>query len=286
MKKYWKGIEEQQNTAEFVAMSQNEFAEQLPIESMLEVSEEKASSTTSRRDFMKYMGFGLGAVTLAACNKAPIRKSIPYLVRPEEVTPGVPNYYASNFNGTGILVKTREGRPIKIEGNPNCPIAQGGVDAYGHASLLNLYDEGRAQKPTINGATTTWNDADAFIKKGIEAAVAGGKSIRILTGTVLSPSTKALISEFAVKYPSAKHVTYDAVSASAIINASKNSLDKAVVPSYRFDKADVIVSFDADFLSTWISPVEHSKQYAQTRRPENKKMSKHIQVKSCGSPIA
>ncbi len=278
MKKYWKGIEEQKNTSEFIKSSQNEFAEALPIESLLENNENVLNESTSRRDFMKYMGFGLGAVTLAACNRAPVNKAIPYLVKPEDITPGVANFYATTFMGQGILVKTREGRPIKIEGNPNCPIAQGGVDAYGHASILNLYDENRAQKPTVKGTSSTWANVDTLTKTELDKAAAAGKGIRILSNTILSPSTKAIMAEFMVKYPTAKHITYDAVSYSAIINANKNSLDKAVVPSYRFDKADVILSLDADFLGTWLSPVEFSKQYIKGRRPENKKMSQHIHI--------
>src|SRR5688572_20661077 len=115
-KKYWKGLEELQNSTDFVEKNQGEFSEKLPIEEVL--NEAGLSTVAPRRDFLKALGFGLGAVTLAACNPAPVTKSIPYLVKPEEITPGIPNYYTSTFNGHGVLVKTREGRPIKIEGNP------------------------------------------------------------------------------------------------------------------------------------------------------------------------
>ena len=122
-KKYWKGLEELQNTKDFVEKNKNEFAESLPMEEVL--NEAGLSTVTPRRDFLKALGFGLGAVTLAACQKAPIHKSIPYLVKPEEIVPGIPNYYTSTFNGHSVLVKTREGRPIKIEGNPNCILSIG-----------------------------------------------------------------------------------------------------------------------------------------------------------------
>ena len=117
-KKYWKGLEELKQTPEFVENSKNEFAEALPIEEVL--NEAGLNTVTPRRDFLKALGFGVGAVTLAACQPAPVHKAIPYLIKPEEIVPGIPNYYASTFNGHSILVKTREGRPIKVEGTPNC----------------------------------------------------------------------------------------------------------------------------------------------------------------------
>src|SRR6476469_2347475 len=106
-KKYWKGLEELKQAPAFVESNKSEFAEPLPIEEVIEGS--GLASSTPRRDFLKKMGFGLGAVTLAACNQAPVRKAIPYLVKPEEVVPGIPNYYASQYKGASVLVKTREG---------------------------------------------------------------------------------------------------------------------------------------------------------------------------------
>lgn len=281
-KKYWKGLEELHETPEFKGLQGREFAEELPLEEVL--SESTLNAPTPRRNFLKAMGFGVGAVTLAACNRAPVQKSIPYLIKPEEVTPGVANYYASTYNGYGVLVKTREGRPIKIEGNPASPISKGGVCAQGHASVLDLYDSGRLNGPMMNGSASSWDAVDAFLKEEMTAIAASGKGVRILSGSILSPSTKALLDEFTAKYPATKHITYDAISASAIINANKNSFDKPVLPNYRFDNAQVIVSFGADFLGTWISPVEFTKQYVSNRNAftlkEKKSMSRHIQFEA------
>src|ERR1700754_880426 len=124
-KKYWKGLEELNRTPEFVEKNKNEFAEPIPIEEIL--SGDGLSAKTPRRDFLKALGFGVGAVTLAACQRVPVHKSLPYLIKPEEITPGVANYYASTFEGNAILVKTREGRPIKVEGNPNDILSKGGL---------------------------------------------------------------------------------------------------------------------------------------------------------------
>ncbi|WP_029286949.1 TAT-variant-translocated molybdopterin oxidoreductase [Pedobacter sp. R20-19] len=280
-KKYWKGLEEYNNTPDFVKNNKNEFAEPLPIEDVL--NEAGLSTVTPRRDFLKALGFGLGAVTLAACQTAPIHKSIPYLVKPEEVTPGIPNYYTSSFNGQSILVKTREGRPIKIEPNPNAGEFNCGTDARAQASVLDLYDVSKLKAPVLKKEETTWAKLDGFVKTELAKAQASGKKIRLVASTVNSPSTNAVIAQFVAKYPAAKLVQYDAVSYTGIIQANQNSFGKAVLPKYNFDKADLIVSFSADFLGTWISGEEFTAQYTANRNYKSlasKKMSRHIQFES------
>jgi len=280
-KKYWKGLEELKQTPEFVKQSKNEFSESLPIEEVL--SEAGLSTVTPRRDFLKALGFGVGAVTLAACQTAPVHKAIPYLVKPEEIVPGIPNYYVSSYNGHSILVKTREGRPIKVEGNPSCLLSGGRLNAQAQASVLGLYDISRLQAPVLNGRESSWSQVDSFVKSELTKVKASGKKIRLVSSTVNSPSTKAVIAEFLAANPTAKLVQVDAVSYTGIIQANQNSFGKAVLPKYQFDKADVIVSFGADFLGTWISPVEFTRQYTANRGAaslENKKMSRHIQFET------
>jgi len=280
-KKYWKGLEELNRTPEFVEKNKNEFAEPIPIEDVL--SGDGLSAKTPRRDFLKALGFGVGAVTLAACQRVPVHKSIPYLIKPEEVTPGVANYYSSSYEGQAILVKTREGRPIKVEGNPNDLFSKGGLSAQAQASVLDLYDVNRLKDPKLKGSEAGWSEIDAFVIKELAAIKAAGKNIRLVTSSINSPSTLAVIAEFIKQYPTAKHVTYDAVSYTGIIQANQNSFGKAVIPHYNFDKADVIVSFGADFLGTWISGEEFTRQYVSKRNNkslESKKMSRHIQFES------
>src|SRR5882762_8490817 len=154
-KKYWKGLEELNKTPEFVELNKHEFAEPIPIEEVLTGGGLEGKSP--RRDFLKALGFGVGAVTLAACQKVPVHKSIPYLIKPEEVTPGIANYYVSTYEGHAILVKTREGRPIKIEGNPNDLLSKGGLSGQAQASVLDLYDVNRLKNPTQNGNEASWN---------------------------------------------------------------------------------------------------------------------------------
>src|SRR5476651_2645198 len=280
-KKYWKGLEELNRTPEFVEKNKNEFPEPIPIEDVL--SGGGLLGKTPRRDFLKAVGFGVGAVTLAACQKVPVHKSIPYLIKPEEVTPGVANYYSSTYDGHAILVKTREGRPIKVEGNPNDLLSKGGLSAQAQASVLDLYDITRVQFPMKDSTQYEWKDIDAFVTRELAAIKAGGKKIRIVSATIHSPSTLGVIADFIAQYPSAKHVNYDAVSYTGIIQANQNSFGKAVLPHYRFDKADVIVSFGADFLGTWISPTEFIGQYVKNRNNkslQSKKMSRHIQFET------
>src|ERR1700712_2510056 len=166
-KKYWKGLEELNKTEEFVELNKHEFAEPIPIEEIL--SGTGLLNKTPRRSFLKAVGFGVGAVSLAACQKVPVHKSIPYLVKPEEITPGIANYYTSSFDGHAILVKTREGRPTKIEGNPNDLLSKGGVNAEAQASVLDLYDVNRLKNPMKDGGETTWANLDSFVKSELAA---------------------------------------------------------------------------------------------------------------------
>jgi molybdopterin-containing oxidoreductase family iron-sulfur binding subunit len=280
-KKYWKGLEEFKSTPEFVENNKNEFAEPLPIEDVL--NEAGLSTVTPRRDFLKALGFGLGAVTLAACQPAPVHKSIPYLVRPEDVIPGIPNYYVSSFNGQSVLVKTREGRPIKIEPNPNAGVYSQGTNPQAQASVLDLYDVSKLKAPVLKNQDTTWSKVDEYVKAELAKVQASGKKIRIVSSSVNSPSTLSVIADFIKVYPNTAHIQYDPVSYTGIIKANENSFGKAVLPKYNFDKADLIVSFGADFLGTWISGEEFTSQYVSNRNNTSLakgKMSRHIQFEA------
>ncbi len=280
-KKYWKGLEELNKTPEFVEKNKHEFAEPIPVEDVLTGG--GLGGKTPRRDFLKALGFGVGAVTLAACQPVPVHKSLPYLIKPEDVVPGIPNYYTSTYEGQAILVKTREGRPIKVEGNPNDIFGKGGVSAQAQASVLDLYDVNRLKNPMKSGGDASWSTVDAFVKAELAAIKAAGKNIRIITASISSPSSLAVIADFVTAFPTTKHINYDAVSYTGIIQANQNSFGKAVLPHYNFDKADVIMSFGADFLGTWISPEEFTRQYVSNRNNkslESKKMSRHIQFET------
>src|SRR5882672_12381601 len=192
-KTYWKGIEELKNEPGFVKHADKEFVD-------LGVEQDPGHS---RRDFLKMMGFGVSAVALAAC-ETPIRKAIPYIQKPIDVDPGIPNYYASTYINGGdycsIVVKTREGRPIKIGGNNLSSITKGGTSAQVEASVLSLYDNYRLRGPKIGAAKATWKDVDAQVMTKLEEISAKGGQIRIVSNTLLSPSTKASLEKFKSKY--------------------------------------------------------------------------------------
>lgn len=274
-KKYWRGLPELHNSPEFQEQHKNEFAEPLPMDEFLG-TDEAGNSGTSRRDFLKVMGFSTAAVALAAC-ETPVNRSIPYVVKPEEVTPGVANFYATTFydghDYASILVKTRESRPIKIEGNDLKGFSHSGTNARVQASVLGLYDGARLNGPWIKGQEATWKTVD----ETVAAALKSG-NVRILSSTIISPSTKAIISEFTAKYPGTKHVTYDAISYNALTKANKNVFGKSVVSSYDFSKAKIVVGIACDFLGNWLSGEEFSKQYAKNRKvtKENPDMSQHF----------
>ncbi len=278
-KKYWTSLDELQNTAAAQDALTNEFTRSnnsgdQSVESFL--TDDKLSETnTGRRDFLKFMGFSLAAATLAAC-ETPVVKSIPYVVKPEEITPGVANFYASTYydgNDYGnLLVKTREGRPIFIKGNKEHGISKGGLNSRMNSSVLSLYDSARLKGPRKSGADISWTDLDSEIK----TALASSNTIRIVSGTIISPSTQRSIAEFSAKYAGkVKHVQYDAISYSGLAKANNG-----IIPAYDFSKAKTIVSISADFLGSWLMSSLNTVQYADSRRPENGWMNKHYQFES------
>lgn len=285
-RKYWKGIEDRTFDENAISIGHSsEFAEELPTSNELEKFD-LDSSTPSRRDFLKLMGFSVTAAAIAASCEMPIRKSIPYLVKPDEIVPGIANYYASSFydgsDYASVLVKSRDGRPIKIEGNSRSKVTFGGTSAIAQASVLNLYDTFRGQHPKANGEKTTWEELDKAVKAKLDEIKAAGGEIRILSSSIISPSTKEAIKKFTEAYPKTQHVTYDAISYNGLLNANEKSFGKRVMPGLLFDKASLIVSLGADFLGTWGSVIENGYRYATTRKvsEEKKDISRFIQVES------
>ncbi len=279
-KQYWKGLEELQDSAANQEKLANEFSEPLAFD----MSEDLLNATTPRRDFLKFLGFSTLAATLAASCEMPVRKAIPYAIKPEDIVPGVPNYYASTFHDNGdycaIVIKTRDGRPIKVEGNEVSSVTRGGTTARVQASVLNLYDTTRMRQPHADGKEATYEAIDRQVQEMMAANAS--KPVYLLTGSIISPTTKDIISQFLAKYPNAKHVVYDPISYSGMLLANEACYGKRALPSYHFDKAQTIVSIGADFLGTWLSPAEFARQYAAGRKvsAKNPKMSKHYQVEA------
>ena len=228
------------------------------------------------------MGFSLAAATVTGC-RGPVQNAIPLLAGADNIIPGVSNYYATTCRGCAsscsLLVKQRDGRPIKIEGNDESTLFGKGTCATGQATVLSLYDDERLRAPKWKGQDTTWNEADRQILAALNQARERSGKVVLLSQTVTSPSTHQIIAEFGRTFPKFQHVAYDAITYSALREANGNSFDRAVIPHYAFDKARVIVGIDADFLGTWLSPVEFARQYASNRKPEGKP-TLHVQFES------
>jgi MoCo/4Fe-4S cofactor protein with predicted Tat translocation signal len=281
-KKYWKSVEElNENSSIVETLRNNEFVEEIPTDEFLSDKDSLSSSSTTRRDFLKYVGFSTAAATLAAC-EGPVHKTIPYVLQPEQIIPGVADYYATTmfdgFDFANILVKTREGRPIKVENN-TIEGAKFSANARVHASVLSMYDSLRLKKTKISGKDSTWSEANAKIKASLIDAKTTSGEVVILTGTLASPSTEKLIAEFIAKNPTAKHVVYDAVSESAALDAFESVYGERALVDYDFSKAGTIVSIGADFLGDWQGGGFDS-GYAKGRVPQAGKMSKHFQFES------
>ena len=278
-KKYWQSVEELKGSSVVETLRNNEFVQDIPTDEFLGDKETLETSSTSRRDFLKYVGFTTAAASLAAC-EGPVRKSIPYVVQPNDIVVGVADWYATTiadgFDFANVLVKTREGRPILVMPNKQ---AGGETNARTQASVLSLYDDQlRLKEPKKEDAEISWADADKEIIAKLNELKEANEPVVLLTGTLASPSTEKVIADFTTAYPNVKHVVYDAISESATADAFEVMYGKRALPNYDFSKAEVIVSVGADFIGDWQGGYE--KSYADGRRAESGKMSYHVQIES------
>ena len=238
--------------------------------------------STSRRDFLKFLGFSTAVAALAGC-KGAVHKTIPYVIQPESIVAGEANYYATciadGFDFASVLVKTREGRPIAVLRNPEAK-AGGAVNARILASVLSLYDEHRNPSPTLSQGGELWQQLDTKAITALEKAKTEGKQIVMLSQTLASPSSYALIELLKEKYPTFKLVEYDTISEEATLRAFEKRCGLRAMPDYDFSKAKLIVSFDADFLGDW-NGGGYEAGYAQGRIPSKANgISRHIQLEA------
>ena len=282
-KKYWKNLAElsHNNDSAFTELHNKEFVQEIPVDEFLSDKDNLENSSTNRRDFLKYIGFSTAAATLAAC-EGPVVKSIPYVVQPKEIIPGIANYYATTIaNGydfANILIKNREGRPIKVEKNSLAPL-ENAANARVHASVLDLYDNARLSQPTKNNMPISWFSFEYETKLKLEEISKNSKEIVLLTQTFASPSTKKLISEFKSKYNNVSHIVYDSISHSKALDAFELKYGVRGLANYDFSKSKVIVSIAADFLGDWQGG-GFDVSYAKGRIPKKGVMSRHIQFES------
>lgn len=260
---------------------------EVPEGPVMELFEEDVMQlNSSRRNFLKVFGFSFAsAAVLSACKK-PVRMAIPYAIQPPELIPRKPLFYASTFfdghEYCAVIVKTIDGRPIKIEGNALSPFNGEATTSRVQASVLSLYDDARLKYPQANAEKTSWENIDAAIINDLSEIKSGGKETVLLTPTVISPSTKKLIEEFGSGFGSFRWVQYDSVSYSAVRQANEACFGKAVLPDYNFQNADLVVSVNCDFLGTWGVPVHFIPRYVSRRRVDeaNTDMLYHIQYEA------
>ncbi len=264
-KKYWLSLNEYKTPALSNAHTKGEF---------LELPEKMADELgVNRRNFLKLMGATTVLGSLAGCTRRPVQKIVPYVNKPEEITPGVPNYYSSAdpITGQGLIVTTREGRPIKVDGNPEFPEGGKGIGLTGQATILDLYDPDRLRMPKFKGENVPWEIFDREIKGALDE----GQEIAFLTRTTHSPSIKRVMERFR-----ASHYQFDPLGMEHMHRGQQESYGRAVLPRYRFDRAKVIISIDADFLDTMITPEEFSRQFISTRSLDGDGYSKLFMFES------
>ncbi len=225
--------------------------------------------SSDRRSFLRLMGFGVAAGALASCSRAPTSNAVPWLTAPEDITAGRAYRMATTCaacpTGCGALVTCKDGRPLKMEGLVGHAVSAGALCAIGQASILELYDSQRIDGPQHGGKEASWADADAAVIATLETLRAKGR-VRLLTDTRTGPATLGAIRNFLDRCQDGRHVMYDPLSCSAMAAAHLATHGVRAVPRADLAKVRVLASFDADFLGTWYSPVEHARGWAAARR--------------------
>ena len=260
-KRYWRSLDELAATPEFEEMVHREFPQ----------AASEWNDEFSRRNFLRMMGASIALAGMAGCTKEPQERIVPYVRPPANVVPGRPLHFASAMPirgvGTGVLVTSREGRPIKIEGNPDHPDSLGATNVFMQASILSLYDPDRSQTPIHQGEVSGWSAFSAALSSAMDAKrQTGGAGLRILTGTITSPTLLAQLQEIQKTFPEASWHRYEPVSRDAIHAGAAMAFGRKLDPIYHFDKADVVLSLDGDFLSIEPGSLRYARQFVDRRR--------------------
>lgn len=278
---YWRGLEELADTEEFKTFLHQEFPRHAaPLEGALD-----------RRGFLKILGASLALAGLSACARPPTpnEKIVPYVRAPEEIIPGTPLLFASATTeggfAEGLLVESHQGRPTKVEGNPDHPASLGATHAQTQATVLSLYDPDRSQFISEGGQVRSWQELATTLATTL-AGLERGTGLRILTETVTSPTLAKQLSDLLVQYPDARWHQYDPTHGDAALEGAQLAFGEAVTPRYHFDRADVILSLEADFTNSGPGRLRHAKDFARKRRVRHAEdnMNRLYLVESTPSP--
>jgi len=243
-KDYWRSVEEFIDAPEFEEFVQREYPQHA----------EEWDDSLSRRNFIKVMGASLALAGLSGCVIQPPEKIVPYVTTPEDMLPGKPLYFATSMTlggiATGLLAKSYDGRPIKLEGNPEHPGSQGATDVFAQASLLSMYDPDRSNEISFRGSPRSWQNFMTEIRSAIETNRAdGGAGIRFLTPTVTSPTLIAQFQQIASELPGSRWYQYEPINNDNSMAGARMALGSPAHTVYRFDRADRVLSLDADIFA-------------------------------------
>ena len=262
-REYWRSLEALSETPEFKEFLHREFPQ----------NASEWLDPVGRRGFLKLMGASLALAGVSACTRQPTELIVPYVRQPEELVPGKPLFYATAMPfagaGTGLLVESHEGRPTKIEGNPDHPSSRGATDLFAQAAILGLYDPDRSTTLTNLGEIRSFGSFVSAVRGALTAQqLKQGSGLRILTETVASPTLAAQIQAVLTQYPQAKWIQWEPVGRHNAREGSRLAFGEYVDAQYAIEKADVILSFDADFMCTGPSGLKHARAFASRRRIE------------------
>jgi len=262
---YWRSLDEVAATPEFQDLLEREFPRQAVGWS------EDENPVEGRRNFLKLMGASLALAGMTACTRQPTEHIMPYVRQPEDLIPGRPLFFATatTLNGvaSGVLVESHEGRPTKIEGNPEHPATLGACDPYSQASVLQLYDPDRSQALTYNGEIRSWSAFTGALRDALaQQKGKGGAGIRILTETITSPTLGAQFKAIQQRFPAAKWIQYEPLGSDNVRAGAKLAFGQYANPIYKLDAADVLVSLDADLFGTMQGSVRYARDYSNRRR--------------------
>ena len=260
-RQYWRSLEELADTEEFQDFLHNEFPQQFAA----------WSETVDRRQMLKLMGASLALAGLSGCTRQPNEKIVPYVRAPEQIVPGKPLFFATAMPlggfASGLLVESHMGRPTKIEGNPQHPASLGATDLFAQASVLTLYDPDRSQVVTRLGQISSWVAFAAALRTTMDnQRPEKGARLRILTGTVTSPTLAHQMRSLLAEFPAAKWIQYEPAGSDMARAGAQLAFGEYVNTVYRFDQADLILSLDADFLGEGPGHLRYTRQFTARRQ--------------------
>ncbi|MGB8654339.1 MAG: TAT-variant-translocated molybdopterin oxidoreductase, partial [Candidatus Acidiferrales bacterium] len=261
-KRFWQSVHELSDTEEFHDFLENEFP----------ANAAKDGLDVNRRDVLKLMAASAAMTGLSACTKLPVEKIVPYVKPPEQIVAGKPLFYATSMTeagiASGLVIESHMGRPTKVEGNSQHPGSLGGTNSFQQASILTLYDPDRSTTVTHEGRIETWDD---FVSAAgnVRAQVSPrGAGLRILTGSVSSPTLGAQIKSLLAQFPDAKWHQYEPCTRDGQREGARMAFGKIVNTVYHIDQADVIVALDSDFLTAGPGQPRYAREFSSRRTAE------------------